>query len=340
MRRWENLVEGYLRYCEVQGLSEGTRRSREAELARLGRWLRRRRPRPTLEQVDTDMVVAYLRSRSAFRAKSTIAGTTSHVRMMGEYLVREGIWKSNPLRWLRGPKMNNRSRLPRRISKEHLKALWEEAVKKREGFARAQVMAILAVLYGTGIRRGELERLDVSDWSRDEGTLLVDGRKTGEERKSAVPGSVARCLEAYLPHRHNVLEKAGRLEEAALFLNRKGLRLSGERVGVMIHGLARRAGVPLVSVHQFRHTCASDLIEEGLTLPQVQQVLGHKAITSTMWYLSLSDPDLRRAILKHPLNEILAEESGGVEAKLVATAVAASESPVEAAVSESGGGHG
>jgi len=340
MRRWESLVDGFLRTCEVQGLSEATRRAREAELARMGRWLRRRRPRPTLEQVDTDMVVAYLTSRSAFRAKSTIAGTTSHVRMMGEYLVREGIWKSNPLRWLRGPKMDNRSRLPRRIGKDHLKALWDEAVKKREGFGRAQVMAILAVLYGTGIRRGELERLDVADWSRDEGTLLVDGRKTGEERKSAVPESVARCLEAYLPHRHNVLEKAGRLEEAALFLNHKGLRLSGERVGVTIHGLARRAGVPLVSVHQFRHTCASDLIEEGCTLPQVQQVLGHRAITSTMWYLSISDPDLRRAIQKHPLNEILRGESRGGECRFVAMAGAASAGLVGTAVAETGGCRG
>ncbi len=79
MKRWENLVDGFLRFCKTQGLSEATLLTREAELARLGRWLRRRRPRPTLEQVDTDMVVEYLRSRSAFRAKPTIAGTTSHV---------------------------------------------------------------------------------------------------------------------------------------------------------------------------------------------------------------------------------------------------------------------
>jgi hypothetical protein len=160
MRRWESLVDGFLRECKARGLSEATRRAREAELARMGRWLRRRRPRPTLEQVDTDMVVAYLTSRSAFRSKSTIAGTTSHVRMMGEYLVREGIWKSNPLRWLRGPKMDNRSRLPRRIGKEHLEALWDEAVKKREGFARAQVMADwrreLTVRHGKGDKPRQL----------------------------------------------------------------------------------------------------------------------------------------------------------------------------------------
>ena len=48
----------------------------------------------------------------------------------------------------------------------------------------------------------------------------------------------------------------------------------------MIHSLAERAGVPLVSIHQFRHTCASDLIESGVSLPNVQKILGHAVITT------------------------------------------------------------
>jgi site-specific recombinase XerD len=201
------------------------------------------------------------------------------------------------------------------------------------------MMASLAVLYGTGMRRGELERLDVCEWCRDEGTLLVDGRKTGEERRAPVPVGVARCLDAYLPHRQNVLEKAGRLEETALFVTRSSQRLKGDAVGEMIHRLARRAKVPLVSVHQFRHTCASDLVEEGLTLPQVQQVLGHRAITSTMWYLSLSDPDLKQAIRRHPLNDILGEVSPARSHELIRREEAGSERAAVTAGAETGGSH-
>lgn len=339
MRRWESLVDGYMRYCEAQGLSEATRFSREAELARLGRWLRRRRPRPVLEEVSTDLLTAYFRSRTAFHAKSTVASVMSHVRGMGEHLVRERFWASNPLRWLKGPKIDHRSRLPKRIGKEHLKLLWDEAAKKREGFPRTQMMGILSVLYGTGVRRGELERLDVADWSREEGTLVVDGRKTGRERRAPVPDAVARCLEAYLPHRQNVLEKAKQLEEPALFVTRLGKRLKGDGVGEMIHRLARRAGVPLVSVHQFRHTCASDLVEEGLTLAQVKDYLGHAAITSTMWYLSVSDLELRRAIQRHPLNEMLAETSARGGDEEVSAAAAAPEAVAVVACAESGGSH-
>lgn len=250
MRRWESLVDGYLRYCETQGLMEATRRGREAELTRWGRWLRRRRPRPAVEQINADVVLAYLRTRAAFHAKVTVAGVMTHLRGMGEHLVREGLWTSNPLRWMKGPKIDPRARVPKRIGRAHLKALWDEAAKKPEGYARTLAMAILAVLYGTGVRRGELERLDVADWSRDEGTLLVDGRKTGRERRSAVPTSVARCLEAYLPYRQNLLEKASRLEEPALFVTRAARRLKGDGIGQMVHRLAKRAGVPLVRMHQ------------------------------------------------------------------------------------------
>jgi integrase/recombinase XerC len=309
MRRWDALVEAYMRECATRGVGEATRRNRDAELARWGWWLKGRRPRPALEGINTDHVAEYLRKRAAFRAKATLASVMSHLRGMGEYLVREGHWKSNPLRWMRGPKMSLRSRLPRRIGRQHLIALWKAAGEKPAGFPRALTMGMLSVLYGTGVRRGELERMNLKDWSREERTLRVDGRKTGQERLTPVHPRVAQYLEAYLPYRQNALEKAGHLDEPALFIGKSGHRMRGEYVGQIIHRLAKQANVPLVSVHQFRHTCASDLIEEGVSLPQVQQMLGHSAIRSTMWYLSISDPALKLAIQKHPLNAFLEEIS-------------------------------
>jgi site-specific recombinase XerD len=158
-----------------------------------------------------------------------------------------------------------------------------------------------------------MERLDLSDWKLNEGLLEIDGRKTGRERRVPVPAPVAQCLEAYLPHRQNLLEKVGRVQERALFITRSGTRLRGERIGQRIHSLARRAKVPLVSLHQFRHTCASDLLESGVTLPQVQQVLGHAAIQSTMRYTSVADPARRKAMVKHPIETFLTEtqQTGG-----------------------------
>ena len=72
-----------------------------------------------------------------------------------------------------------------------------------------------------------------------------------------------------------------------------------------MHRLARRAQVPLVSLHQFRHTCASDLLEHGASLVEVQQVLGHKDVGTTARYLHVADPERARAMSQHPLNDYL-----------------------------------
>ena len=72
-----------------------------------------------------------------------------------------------------------------------------------------------------------------------------------------------------------------------------------------MHGLSRRAGVPICSLHQFRHTCASDLLEAGVHLAQVQRVLGHAVIATTVRYVHIADPQRREAMQVHPLNDWL-----------------------------------
>jgi hypothetical protein len=87
--------------------------------------------------------------------------------------------------------------------------------------------------------------------------------------------------------------------------NRQGMRLSAQCLGLLVHRLARRAEVPLVSLHQFRHTCASDLLEGGAGLSELQGFLGHKRVDTTAGYLQIGDPERVKAISWHPLNEYL-----------------------------------
>jgi integrase/recombinase XerD len=270
--------------------------------------MKRRRPRPTLESVDAELLTRYIESRSSFRAKSTVYGTLSTMRGMGDHLVREGVWTINPLRWMRGPKVTPYSRLPQRIDPTQMEALWHEAASSRGEYRRHLWVTILALLYGVGLRRGELERLDVECFDRAEGTLRVDGRKTGRERCIAVPDMLHRCLEAYLPYRHNVLEQTASIGQHALLVNYKGTRLSGHAISLGVRRIARRADVPIHSVHQFRHSCASDLLEAGVHLAEVQRILGHQVIETTVRYVHLADPQRRAAMARHPLNDWLSQE--------------------------------
>jgi len=305
MKRWDGLMEGYLKQCETRGLSEATVTGLRHELERWGLWLKRRRPKPNLEEVDGQMHIEYIRSRTRFHAKTTVASLTSKLRLMGEYLVQEGVWRKNPMRWIKGPRLDSRGRMPRRIGAEHLKKLWAASSENRNEYQQHLSIAVLALLYGTGLRRGELERLDLAHWKREEGILQIDGRKTGQERSVPVSEGIWRCLEAYLPLRQNLLEKRGECREPALFLNRAGLRMSSQNLGLMVHRIAKRAAVPLVSLYQFRHTCASDLLESGVSLPKVQLLLGHATVVTTTRYLHIADPERARAIKQHPLNDYL-----------------------------------
>jgi site-specific recombinase XerD len=306
MRRWDRLLDSYMEEYAARGVSKESVAMSKGRLERWGRWLKARRPRVSIERIDADSITRYIESCSTFKAKATVYGTLSTMRGFGDYLVRQGLWTINPLRWMKGPKVTPYSRLPKRIDREHMEALWREAAHRGGEYSSHLWVTVLAMLYGTGLRRGELERLNLDCFDRAEGTLRIDGRKTGRERCVPLPEMVLSCLEAYLPRRHNQLERAARLGEQALLVTRTGVRLNGGAVSNGIHAISRRAGVSIHSLHQFRHTCASDLLEAGVHLAQVQRILGHSGISTTVRYVHIADPQRREAMKLHPLNEWLA----------------------------------
>jgi site-specific recombinase XerD len=311
MRRWDSLLEAYIEEYEARGIGRETIGNVRRELERLGSWLKRRRPKPRLEEMPAELLISYIRDRTTFKSKATISGVMSKMRGFGDFLVRQGVWADNPLKWMQGPKLTPYHRLPKRIGTKDMKALWMAAATAagKTMYRKHLGITLLSLLYGTGIRRGELHRLDVTDWNHEDGTLRIDGRKTARERCFPVPSIVYHCIEAYLPHRANHLMLLERFEQPALLVNRDGERLSEASVSHTVHRLARRAGVKLHSLHQFRHTCASDLLAAGVPIPQVQRTLGHSSVTTTMRYLHIADPERHKAMAMHPLNDWLTAEA-------------------------------
>lgn len=305
MRRWDRLLDIYMEEYRARGVSEATVGHTESRLLRWGRWLKKRRPRVSIEQIGVDLITSYIAIGGSFRSKSTVYSTLSTMRGFGDFLVRQGLWKLNPLRWMKGPKVSPYSRLPKRIDRSHMEAMWLEATRRRGDYSAHLWVTILALLYGTGLRRGELARLDIDAYDRSEGTLRIDGRKTGHQRCLPLPETVLRCLEAYLPLRHNQLEQIGLIDERALLISRNGKRLSSFAISNGVHTISRSAQVPMHSLHQFRHTCASDLLEAGVHLAEVQRILGHCVIATTVRYVHIADPQRRAAIELHPINQWL-----------------------------------
>src|SRR5262245_24005037 len=127
MRRWDRLQDSYMGEYRARGLSALTVTYTESRLDRWGRWLKSRRPRLAIEDIDADTITRYIAARASFRAKSTVYGMLSTMRGFGDYLVRQGLWRVNPLRWMKGPKVTPYSRLPKRIDQQHMDALWRAA---------------------------------------------------------------------------------------------------------------------------------------------------------------------------------------------------------------------
>ena len=138
-----------------------------ARLERWGLWLKARRPRVGIERIDAEFT-RYIDSCSTFKAKATVYGTLSTMRGFGDYLVRQGLWTQNPLRWMKGPKVTPYSKLPKRIDRTYMEALWMEAAQRGGDYSSHLWVTVLSLLYGSGLRRSELERLNVDSFDRDE----------------------------------------------------------------------------------------------------------------------------------------------------------------------------
>lgn len=305
MHRWEELMDSCLREDEARGLVAATIEAHRREFLRLGQWLGRRRPKPHLETLDAEMLIQYLRCRTAFKSKASVVRIATVLRRMGEHLVARGVWRRNPMRWIRGPKIDVRTRMPRRIKGVDLVSIWKAAEAITSKRRREKWRAVFALLYATGMRRSQLAALDVGDLDLVGGQIRVKGVKGGGDNMVPIAQEVCGCLSSYLLERKKVLESKSLEETNALFIKPDGHRLPGARLSLGLKRIAKSAGVQRVTMHHFRHTCASDLLARGVLLPEVQRILGHTGIGSTMWYLSVSDKSRKEAMAKHPINEIL-----------------------------------
>jgi site-specific recombinase XerD len=84
------------------------------------------------------------------------------------------------------------------------------------------------------------------------------------------------------------------------------------QISARLKKITKRAGVHHVTLHQFRHTCASDLLSEGIGILHIQHILGHRAIANTYRYAHVCDPEKKKAMAKHPINKVLSAINQGV----------------------------
>jgi len=222
-------------------------------------------------------------------AAASVGRKLAAVRSCFRFLVRRGVIEANPAREARTP------RQPRRLVSflpidEATQLVDGRAVG---GASRARDVAILEMLYATGLRVSELAGLDLDDVDRDERTVRVLG-KGRKERIVPYGAHAARALEAWLG------ERGGR--GGALFTNAQGGRLTARSVHTIVRRSARAAGLTRrVSPHTLRHTFATHLLDGGADLRAIQELLGHSRLSTTQRYTHVGADQLMKIYDKaHP----------------------------------------
>jgi integrase/recombinase XerC len=160
-------------------------------------------------------------------------------------------------------------------------------------------VAILELLYATGIRVGELCGLDVDDVDHERSLVRVFG-KGRKERSVPFGRPAARSLDGWLRRGRQQLVAPG--AGAALFVGARGKRIDQRAVRTLVHArLADVPGAPDLGPHGLRHTAATHLLEGGADLRAVQELLGHASLATTQIYTHVTTDRLRRAYRQaHP----------------------------------------
>jgi integrase/recombinase XerC len=202
------------------------------------------------------------------------------VRSLYRFLVRRGALRRNPGREVRAPR-------PARKLVTFLPADEAKAVVDARGLGgdtRERDVAVLEMLYATGLRVSELASLDLESLDRDARTVRVLG-KGSKERMVPYGAPAARALEAYLDRRATA--------RGPVFVNRRGGRLTPRSIHTIVRRAARAAGVTRrVSPHTLRHTFATHLLDRGADLRVIQELLGHSRLSTTQRYTHVSTAQL------------------------------------------------
>lgn len=159
---------------------------------------------------------------------------------------------------------------------------------------------ILETLYATGIRKAELMNLTVADVKLDEEVLRINGGKGAKDRVVPLTRLARSFLETYLKAIRPALLQ-GRVSDR-VFISQRGAPISKNALGDLVEKYATLAGVDKkATCHIWRHSCATHLVKNKASLRHVQEMLGHRQLSTTERYLHLTIADLKEAHRKfHP----------------------------------------
>ena len=275
------LVTNFLTHLKIRDYSPYTIKSYETDLTEFKNFLDAQGIK-NVNEIKRIHIRAFMGEllTSDFDNRS-VARKLSAIKSFFKYLRRRKILSKDPSVSVKSPKIGRK--MPSFLSEEQVKNMFERFNIKTKIDTRN--IAILELLYGTGIRASELTGLDLSDINFSSSIVKVFGKRK-KERILPLSNTVIVRLKKYLDIRGK--------DEGALFLSKTGKRLSTRDLQRIIHKLiAGVADLHRMSPHTLRHSFASHLLSRGADLRAVQELLGHESLSTTQIYTHLTIDKLK-----------------------------------------------
>ncbi|MDG1655475.1 MAG: site-specific tyrosine recombinase XerD [Luminiphilus sp.] len=276
-----------------RGLSDNTREAYSRDVQGLNAWLLDQNRGDALTACESD-VQAYLGARlSQGSSHRSISRLLSSLRSFYQYLVREGDLSSDPTQHLDRPKPSRP--LPKSLSEsevDHLLNAPDSSV-----VVEHRDLAMLEVLYASGLRVSELVGLTLPQLSLNQGVVRVFG-KGGKERLVPLGEAAIETVTDYLGSTRQALLRDRQSD--VLFPSNRGKVMTRQTFWYRIKIYAKRAGIdPNLSPHTLRHAFATHLINHGADLRVVQMLLGHSDLTTTQIYTHVARSRMQALHEKH-----------------------------------------
>ena len=286
-------VEQFLNYATVErGLSPNTIAAYRNDLTQFVDFLQSRDPslqgNGSWKRIGTDALTAFVLDlhERGYSDKTKTRKVASTKALFG-FLLEEGVIDKNPMEDFASPGVGES--LPETLSVEEVEALL--SVEKALTPMSLRDRAMIEIMYATGVRVSELVSLDIDDVDLDENFVRCMG-KGSKERIIPVHDEAVEAVRVYLQDGRESL--AGPAAGRALFVSRKGGRLTRQALWLILKGRAQAAGIERkITPHTLRHSFATHLLIGGAQLRHVQELLGHASITTTQVYTHLTSEHVR-----------------------------------------------
>ncbi|MEJ5989917.1 tyrosine recombinase XerC [Ramlibacter sp. PS3R-8] len=292
----DGLIERYLEHVRVEKrLAQRTLELYSLDLQKLSEQARQAGV-PVLQVQNAHIRRWVAQMHGAGRSGRGIALILSGWRGLYTWLGREGLVKSNPVQDVRAPKAPKP--LPKALGVDEAVQFADFSAEEADPWLEARDAAIVELLYGCGLRVGELVGLDVQASGTAKGWIDVQAGEAhvlgkGSKRRSVPVGSKAlEALQTWLAAR----EAGAHAQQPALFIGRHGSRLSAQAIWQRLQQRSLRAGLATpVHPHMLRHSFASHVLQSSGDLRAVQELLGHANIGTTQVYTRLDFQHLAKA---------------------------------------------